>query len=282
MRTFSFIDETRGAMRDARAEGKTIGFVPTMGALHEGHLSLVREAKREADYTAVSIFVNPAQFGEGEDLDRYPRTIEKDSGLLVSEGVDLLFLPAEKLMYPEGNDTRVVPGEVASHLEGAKRPDHFQGICTIVLKLFNIIEPDIAFFGQKDAQQFAVLSKMTKDLDIPVDMRECPIVREDDGLALSSRNRYLSEKERVAAPVFFNSLMEAEKVVIAGERNSKTIKSLMIDIISRERGAKLDYVEIVDANDFSIIENLQSEVYILVAGYIGDTRLIDNVRIRIN
>jgi pantoate--beta-alanine ligase len=282
MRTFSSIDETRGAVRDARAEGKTIGFVPTMGALHEGHLSLVREAKREADYTVVSIFVNPAQFVGGEDLDRYPRTTVKDSGLLVSEGADLLFLPDEKLMYPEGNDTRVVPGKAASHLEGAKRPGHFQGVCTIVLKLFNIIEPDKAFFGQKDAQQFAVLNKMTKDLDIPVEMRECPIVREDDGLALSSRNRYLSGKERAAAPVFYNSLKEAEKAVIAGERNSKAIKFLMVDIISRERGAKLDYVEIVDANDFSIIENLQSEVYILVAGYIGDTRLIDNIRIRVN
>lgn len=282
MRTFSSIDETRGAVRNARAEGKTIDFVPTMGALHEGHLSLVREAKREADYTAVSIFVNPAQFGEGEDLDRYPRTTEKDSGLLVSEGVDLLFLPDEKLMYPEGNDTRVIPGDAASRLEGARRPDHFAGVCTIVLKLFNIIEPDIAFFGQKDAQQFVVLSKMVNDLDVPVEMRECPIVREDDGLALSSRNRYLSDNERAAAPVFYSSLMEAEKAVTAGERNSKVIKALMVDIINRERGAKLDYVEIVDVNDFSVIENLPGEVYILVAGYIGDTRLIDNIRIKIN
>ena len=282
MYTFSSIDEMRGEVRDARAKGKTVGFVPTMGALHEGHLSLVREAKREADYTVVSIFVNPAQFSEGEDLDRYPRTMEKDSGLLVSEGVDFLFLPAEKLMYPEGNDTRVVPGEVASRLEGAKRPGHFQGVCTIVLKLFNIIEPDIAFFGQKDAQQFAVLNKMVSDLDVPVKMKECPIVREDDGLALSSRNLYLSEKERTAAPIFYNSLMEAEKAVIAEERNAKAIKSLMVDIIGREREAKLDYVEVVDVNDFSIIENLPGEVYILVAGYIGDTRLIDNIRFRIN
>ncbi len=281
MKVCDSIGTARQILEEAKKAGKTIGFVPTMGALHEGHLSLVKQSRKQADFTAVSIFVNPAQFGEGEDLDKYPRTIAKDSKLLEEHGVDLLFLPTERTMYPEGFDSWVTPAQVASPLEGKRRPGHFKGVCTVVLKLFNIVQPDYAFFGQKDAQQFAVLEKMIIDLDLPLKMVRCPIVRESDGLAMSSRNRYLSPEERKAALIFYKALKRAEAHVLEHDMEINEIKKIITSYVETEPLARLDYFEIVKPDDFSVIEIASGQVYILIAGYIGQTRLIDNLLVEI-
>ena len=273
--------EVRDIVSQARRDGKTIGFVPTMGALHDGHLSLVRRSNAEAGFTVVSIFVNPSQFGPNEDFNKYPRDIEKDSSFLENT-VDLLFYPDVSEIYPDGFSTWIKPGKPARILEGKKRPGHFQGVCTVVLKLFEIVRPDIAYFGQKDAQQFVVLDRMVKDFNMPIKMVECPIVRECDGLAMSSRNAYLNKHERSAAIIYNKALQEALKLIESGERNVSAVVEQIRKTIAEEPLARLDYAEIVDSMNFQKIRRLRGTVYILITGFMGTTRLIDNIKVSID
>jgi pantoate--beta-alanine ligase len=275
-------DDLKAAVSDARRKGKTIGFVPTMGALHRGHISLVERSKKETGFTVISIFVNPSQFGPNEDFNKYPRDIEKDRALLEEAGADLIFFPDSHEIYPEGFSTWVEPGEPARILEGERRPGHFRGVCTVVLKLFEIVRPDSAFFGQKDAQQFAVLDRMVKDFNLPLRMVECPIVRDHDGLALSSRNAYLNETERRAAVIYHKSLQNASELIENGERKAEAIIESIKRTVETEPLAKLDYAEIVDAEAFKKIADMHGTIYILIAGFMGATRLIDNVKISLD
>jgi pantoate--beta-alanine ligase len=275
-------DDLKAAVSDARRKGKTIGFVPTMGALHRGHISLVERSKKETGFTVISIFVNPSQFGPKEDFNKYPRDIEKDRALLEEAGADLIFFPDSHEIYPEGFSTWVEPGEPAKILEGERRPGHFRGVCTVVLKLFEIVRPDSAFFGQKDAQQFVVLDRMVRDFNMPVRMVECPIVRDYDGLALSSRNAYLNETERRAAVIYHKSLQNASELIENGERKAEAIIESIKRTVETEPLAKLDYAEIVDAEAFKKIADLHGTIYILIAGFMGATRLIDNIKISLD
>lgn len=277
MKTIVRIPEMKEVARELRAQAKKIGFVPTMGFLHEGHLSLIRECQRAADATVVSIFVNPLQFGPKEDFKEYPRDLERDAGLLEAEGVDFLFYPEASEMYPKGFRTMVEVIGLQDKLCGRSRPGHFRGVCTVVLKLFHIVQPDIALFGQKDAQQALILQKMVKDLDLDVDIRVLPIVRESDGLALSSRNTYLDVKERQAALVLRKSLVEAERMFEAGERRAGVILAKMKELVSQEPLARIDYVEIVDLEELDPVETIDRDVLVALAVYIGRTRLIDNI-----
>ncbi len=263
-----------------RTAGRTIGFVPTMGYLHEGHLSLVRGSKKRCGATIVSIFVNPAQFGPGEDLQRYPRDLERDAAMLEREGVDTLFVPAAEDVYPPGYRTHVEVHGLQDRLCGRTRPGHFRGVATIVLKLFNIVRPDVAFFGAKDAQQAVIIEKMARDLDLDVEIAVGPIVREPDGLAMSSRNAYLSPDERRAATVLSRSLAEAERLVRAGERDAARLMDRVKDVIAGEPLARLDYAEIVEAGTLEPVVEVRGETLILLAVVIGRARLIDNARIR--
>ena len=271
------IAEITAAVKEMKAKGLTIGFVPTMGFLHEGHLSLVKECRRSAAVVVASIFVNPLQFGPKEDFRQYPRDLEKDARLLEREKVDYLFAPDDLEMYPEGYKTTVEVRDLEDRLCGRSRPGHFKGVATVVLKLFNIIQPDMAFFGQKDAQQALILQKMVQDLDLDVKIRIMPIIREQDGLAMSSRNIYLSEKERRAAPILAESLKEARLMFEAGERRPAEIIGRMRDLIMREPLATLDYVEIVDLDELNPAAAIGGDVLVAVAVYIGRTRLIDNI-----
>lgn len=252
-----------------------------MGFLHEGHLSLIRQSKKTCDVTIVSIFVNPAQFGPSEDFNSYPRNAERDFELLETEVVDYLFLPSTEEIYPKNFQTFVNVENVTKNLEGEFRPTHFRGVATVVLILLNCVQPDFAFFGQKDAQQLAVIKQMVKDLNLEVEIISCPIVRERDGLAMSSRNVYLAPLERKEAIVLNQSLEFAKKNVSAGERRVSTLLSEMNELFSRVPSAKLDYIKIVEANTFEIADELKSggEYYVLVACKIGKTRLIDNILI---
>ncbi|RMF99651.1 MAG: pantoate--beta-alanine ligase [Planctomycetota bacterium] len=273
------IAELRSRVRKAKSEGKKVGFVPTMGALHEGHLSLVRASTAECDATVVSIYVNPTQFGRGEDFDRYPRTLPRDIELLTPLGVDWVFAPSDAEMYPEGFDTWVTVGKVAEPWEGACRPGHFRGVATVVLKLFTMVEPDIAYFGEKDYQQLAVVRRMTIDLNLPVEIRGCPIVREPDGLAMSSRNQYLDEQQRQEALVLSQSLKLASDMVARGETDAAQIIAEMERHIRSARSARIDYVAIVDPETFESVGRVDRPVQALLAVRIGDTRLIDNARL---
>jgi pantoate--beta-alanine ligase len=273
--------EVREIISQARKNGKTIGFVPTMGALHEGHLSLVKRSNAETGFTVVSIFVNPSQFGPNEDFKKYPRDLEKDRSFL-EKTVDLLFYPDVSEIYPEGFSTWVKPGKPARILEGKRRPGHFQGVCTVVLKLFEIVRPDIAYFGQKDAQQFVVLDRMVKDFNMPIKMIECPIIREKDGLAMSSRNAYLNKDERSVAVIYSKALQEALKLIESGERKAAAVIELIRKTVENEPLARLDYAEIVDSVYFKKIKNLRGTVYILITGFLGTTRLIDNIKVSID
>ena len=263
--------------RQAQRNGKTLGFVPTMGALHEGHLSLVRSSKARCDVTAVSIFVNPLQFGPSEDLAKYPRNLEGDARLLDGLGVDLLFIPSVDEMYPEGAKTYVLVDELSDKLDGASRPGHFRGVATVVTKLFDIIRPDQAFFGQKDAAQVAVLRKMVDDLNLDVELVVCPIVREADGLAMSSRNAYLTSQQRQQALVLRRSLMRVQAAAEAGERDAAKLMEIGRQTISEEPGARLDYLAIVDPNTLDPVADISHGALVAVAAYVGTTRLIDNV-----
>jgi len=256
--------------------GKSVGCVPTMGSLHEGHLSLVRESVRTTDRTVVTIFVNPAQFAPGEDFEKYPRDYDRDIGLLEREGVDIVFLPEMDDIYPPGYKTYVEVFDLQKRLCGVSRPTFFRGVCTVVLKLFNIIQPDRAFFGRKDAQQAIILKRMVKDLNLDVVIDVLPIVRDRDGLALSSRNAYLKENERDAALTLSRSLQAAENLIGEGERSAEKIGSVMSGMIESVPGTRIDYVEIVDAEDLMPLDTLHSEVLIALAVFVGKTRLIDN------
>ncbi len=264
-----------------KRRGKTIGLVPTMGYLHQGHLSLVRIAKKKAEVVAVSIFVNPTQFGPKEDFAKYPRDFKRDRLLLKQEGCDLVFIPSVRDMYPEGYLTYVDVREITGRLEGASRPGHFCGVTTVVAKLFNVVQPDVAVFGQKDAQQAVVLKKMVDDLNYGIRMIIAPTVREKDGLALSSRNTYLSPQERKQAVVLYRSLWEARRLIRAGEKNVRRIMAHIRDIISRQSSARPEYVAVTDARTLAPLRKLQGEVLISLAVWFGKTRLIDNIKIKV-
>ena len=276
MNLCSTILEARAACRDARAGRKRLGLVPTMGALHEGHLSLVRAARAQCDAVAVSIFVNPTQFGPTEDLSKYPRQFDRDRGLLEKEGVEILFAPSVEEIYPEGCVTWVVVEGLSEKLDGRSRPGHFRGVTTVVSKLLHILEPEAAFFGQKDAAQLAVIRRMVRDLNFSVEIVACPIVREPDGLAMSSRNAYLNREERVRALVLQRSLQRAEREFQAGERVAARLISAAKEVLAGEPRVELDYFEIVDPDTLDPIEHISQKTLVAVAAYVGSTRLIDN------
>ncbi len=271
------ISEVREQVAGARKEGKTVGLVLTMGALHEGHLTLVRRAREQCDFVGVSIFVNPTQFGPSEDFNRYPRTLDSDSSLCNEAGVDLIFAPDVHEMYAEGFDTWVEVGGVSRMLEGESRPTHFRGVATVCLKLFNIFQPDRAYYGQKDYQQLQVIRKMARDLNLPLEVVSVEIVRESDGLAMSSRNRYLSFDERKAALILSKSLDEAKSAFDSGERNMDAISSLVQARLDSESLAKTEYAVIVDAETLLPVEAITRPAVVLLAVRIGATRLIDNM-----
>lgn len=265
--------------REAAVAQRVIGLVPTMGALHEGHLSLVREAKGQCSPVIVSIFVNPTQFGPGEDLQKYPRNLERDCALLESLGVDYIFAPEAAEIYPRDFRTIVRVEGLSDKLEGHIRPGHFQGVCTIVLKLFEIVRPRFAYFGRKDAQQARIIRQMVRDLNLDAEIQVCPIVRETDGLAMSSRNAYLNSSERQAASVLYRSLEAARRKLNSGVRAASEILEIVRSTVRSERLAKLDYAELVDADSFEPLDFARAPALLLIAARIGETRLIDNLSI---
>ncbi len=268
--------EMSSRIDDLRAQGKKIGLVPTMGALHLGHLSLAIASKNECDVTVVSDFVNPTQFAPGEDYEQYPRNLDADITLLSQIGSDFIFAPSPSAMYPRGFDANVHVGGVSKTLEGEFRPTHFDGVCTVVLKLFNITRADVAYFGQKDYQQVCVVRKMVADLNVPTQIAMRPIIRERDGLAMSSRNRYLSDNERQQALVLSRSLDKAEELIKGGERETSVVLEAMRAIIETAPDAKIDYLRIGDPDSLEPMERIAGNVVILEAVRIGSTRLIDN------
>lgn len=271
------IEALQELISEARSIGKSIGFVPTMGFLHEGHLALMERARQENDLVVTSVFVNPTQFGPNEDLEAYPRNPGKDQALMAGVGVDVAFFPAVETLYPSGYSTFVnVEGSLTLGLCGASRPGHFKGVATIVAKLLNLVQPHRAYFGQKDAQQVAVIRRMVMDLNIPVEIIPCPIVREADGLAMSSRNTYLSPAERQQALVLSQSLKAAEAAVAAGERQADALELLIRKTIEKAPSAEVDYVQIVDAHTLTPVVQLKGSVLIALAVKIGKPRLIDN------
>jgi pantoate--beta-alanine ligase len=271
------IDDMRVASREARQTKKRLGFVPTMGALHEGHLSLVRAAKAKSDVVAVSIFVNPLQFGPSEDLAKYPRSFERDRELLEKEAVDFLFAPKPEEMYPAGAVTYVTVEGLSEKLCGKSRPSHFRGVTTVVAKLFHIVEPDLAFFGQKDAAQTTIIRRMVRDLNLPVEIIACPIVREPDGLAMSSRNAYLNPQERKSALVLHRALTQLKNRFDQGQRNAATLTQTARGVLAMESTVRLDYLEIVDPATLDPMQELTSPALVAVAAFVGTTRLIDNI-----
>jgi pantoate--beta-alanine ligase len=275
------IADLRAALDAERAAGRRVGFVPTMGYLHDGHASLIRQARARSDVVVVSIFVNPLQFGAGEDLDAYPRDLGGDSRLAEANGADLLFTPAVDEMYPAPVQTTVSVAGVSEPLEGASRPTHFAGVATVVAKLFSIVGPCAAYFGEKDFQQLAVIRRMVSDLSMPVDVVGCPTRREPDGLAMSSRNVYLSADEREAAPVVHRALQAGAASILAGERDPAAVRSLMAGIIEAEPLARLDYAEVVDAASFTVPDPLAGSLRLLAAVRFGRARLIDNVGVTV-
>ncbi len=277
MRIAHTIVQARKEIAKAREAHKTIGFVPTMGYLHEGHLSLIGIAKKYSDYIVVSIFVNPTQFGPHEDFSTYPRDFERDSKLCESRGTDLIFAPSVEEMYPQASAIRLEIAELADHLCGARRPGHFNGVMLVVAKLFNIIQPDVAVFGQKDAQQLFIIRRLVEDLNFPVKIITAPTVREKDGLAMSSRNMYLSPKEREQSTVLYRALQQAKKLVQTGERKAQKIRTEIEKLICSVSEAKIDYIEIVDTQHLQPLESLEGQVLIALAVYFGKARLIDNI-----
>ncbi len=263
--------------RKIREEGKTISFVPTMGYFHPGHLSLMRQAGKDGDVLVVSIFVNPTQFGAGEDYERYPRDIERDKRLAEEEGVDIIFAPSAKEMYPERYSTFIEVKKLTESLCGRSRPGHFRGVATVVTKLFNIVKPSLAYFGQKDAQQALIIKRMVNDLNMDIEIHLLPIIRDKDGLALSSRNEYLNPEERRTAPVLYRALQEAQRMLDSGESNSREIIRRMEEIVERERLAKIDYISIVDGETLEDRERIEGKILLALAVWIGKTRLIDNI-----
>lgn len=286
MHILSGIQETRDALRDLRKAGGaalrpqdtgSLGFVPTMGALHAGHRALVEAARQRCSAVVVSIFVNPTQFAPNEDFSRYPRTLDDDCRMLQSAGVDLVFTPSAETMYPPGASTFVDVEEVGGRLDGASRPGHFRGVATVVSKLFHIVQPDFAFFGQKDAAQVAVLRRMVRDLNFPVTLVVCPTVREADGLALSSRNRYLSPQQRLHALSLSRALQAAALRAQQGETNADRLAHAMRSALQQEPSLRIDYVAVVDADSLLPVADVRHGALLAVAAYVGNTRLIDNL-----
>jgi pantoate--beta-alanine ligase len=280
MQVLRRIDEPRAFARACKARGERVGLVPTMGYLHEGHLSLVREARERADRVMVTLFVNPTQFGPREDLARYPRDFERDQALCAQAGVDALFAPKAEEMYPPGHATRVeVSGPLTTGLCGASRPGHFSGVATVVTKLFSLCEPDVAVFGQKDAQQAAVIRRFTADLNLPVEIVVAPIVREADGLAMSSRNVYLSADERAQAPVLKRALDRASASFAAGVRDANALVGIMLDTLASAPLCRPDYAACVDDATLEPLTRIERPALLALAAFFGTTRLIDNVRL---
>jgi pantoate--beta-alanine ligase len=277
MRILTTISEMRAACRAARSQGKRLGLVPTMGALHDGHRSLVRAARAGCATVAASIFVNPTQFGPNEDLAKYPRSFEPDCELLEREEVDLLFSPSVEQMYPEGAVTWVTVEELSGKLDGRSRPGHFRGVATVVAMLCQIVEPDAAFFGQKDAAQLAIVRRMVRDLHMPTEIVACPIVREADGLAMSSRNSYLDAQQRKQALVLYRSLTRVNEWVNRGERNAARLIAVARKEFAAESSVRLDYFEIVNPETLDAVEDVSRGALVAVAAHLGTTRLIDNI-----
>jgi pantoate--beta-alanine ligase len=277
MKLFATIPDVRAALSDARMNRKRVGLVPTMGALHEGHLSLVRAAKKRCDAVVASIFVNPTQFGPTEDLAKYPRPMERDRELLEEEGVDILFAPSVEEVYGSGSITWVLVEGISEKLDGRSRPGHFRGVATVVAKLFNIIQPQSAFFGQKDAAQLAAIRRMVLDLNFPVEIIAVAIVREPDGLAMSSRNAYLSPEERGRALVLQRSLRRAEAEFQFGQRIAAKLISAALEVLASEPQVAVDYLEVVNPDTLEPVDQITQATLMAVAGYVGTTRLIDNV-----
>jgi pantoate--beta-alanine ligase len=277
LKVITTIEEMRAASRALRGAGKRLGLVPTMGALHEGHLSLVRMARAQCDVVAASIFVNPTQFGPNEDLAKYPRPFERDREMLEREGVELVFAPTVEEMYPAGAVTWVTVEGLSGKLDGRSRPGHFRGVTTVVAKLFHIVEPDAAFFGQKDAAQLAVIRRMVRDLNFAVEIVACPIVREADGLAMSSRNAYLDAKQRREALVLRRSLGRVEKLARSGEWDAAKLVAVGRAEMASEKSVQLDYFEIVNPETLDPVADVSAGALVAVAAHVGTTRLIDNV-----
>lgn len=276
IKVVSTVNETRAQVKEWRKQGLTVGLVPTMGYLHEGHQSLIKKAVEENDKVVVSVFVNPIQFAPNEDLETYPRDLEADTKLCDSTGADLIFHPTPEEMYPEGFSTHIQMDNLTKELCGKTRPTHFGGVCTVVGKLFNIVQPDKAYFGQKDAQQLAIIKRMVRDLNFDIEIIGCPIIREPDGLAKSSRNTYLNADERKAALILSKSIELGKQLVAEGERDAQSIIKAMTDKINTEPLARIDYVNVVDALNIEPLDTLKGEVLVAIAVYIGKTRLIDN------
>lgn len=279
METIHTVAWMKQVAADGRRNDRILGFVPTMGALHEGHLSLIRAAQKQCSPVVVSIFVNPKQFGPSEDYQKYPRTLEADRAALQSLGVDYLFAPPAEEIYPPGFRTAVVVEGLSERLEGRSRPGHFRGVTTVVLKLFEIVQPRFAFFGRKDAQQARIIRQMAGDLNLDAEIVLCPIVRELDGLAFSSRNRYLKEADRRAATALYRSLDAVRRDIAAGERDAAQLLVALRRVIDAEPTVSLDYAEIVDADTFEPVARLRKTCFVLVAARVGGTRLIDNALI---
>ena len=274
MKIVRSIQEMKSLRRQCQG---TVGFVPTMGYLHDGHLQLVRNAKMENSVAVASIFVNPTQFAPNEDFNAYPRDLERDCQMLESVGADIVFVPADTDMYPQGYNTWVIVQGITQYLEGRSRPTHFQGVTTVCNKLFNIVQPDRAYFGQKDAQQALVIQKMVRELDMNLEIIVCPTVRESDGLAMSSRNTYLTPQERPAANVLYESLMLAQDMYNQGERAARKIKAAMVELVSKAPGAYIDYISIADIETLADVEEISGKVLVSMAVRIGKPRLIDNI-----
>ncbi len=281
MKTIEKISRMSTLAKMMKKEGKSIGFVPTMGYLHEGHMSLVRTAKKHTDVAVMSIFVNPVQFAPGEDFEKYPRDLRRDEVLARDGGVDVIFYPSLKDMYPEDYATYVTVEKLTDTLCGKSRPGHFKGVATVVTKLFNIVKPDVAYFGQKDMQQALVIGKMVLDLNMGIEIKIMPIVREKDGLAMSSRNMFLSETERKDAPILYQSLKNAENLIKQGERDAKKIVKTVEDMIRQKPAARIDYVKALDAKELKEVKVVSDEIMVALAVFFGQTRLIDNIIITV-
>lgn len=277
MKIVKTVDEVRKEVKQWRKEGLTVGLVPTMGYLHEGHGSLIKKAVEQNDRVVVSVFVNPTQFGPNEDLEAYPRDIDRDAALCEELGANLIFHPEPEEMYGPGFCTHVNMDVLTETLCGASRPVHFGGVCTVCSKLFNIVGPDRAYFGQKDAQQLAIIKRMVADMNMDLEIVGCPIIREEDGLAKSSRNTYLNAEERKAALVLSRSIFLADEMIKSGERSAAAIKKAMTEMIEAEPLARIDYVEAVDGLTMQPVEEIKEPALIAIAVYIGKTRLIDNL-----
>ena len=279
MNELTTIPELRAWVRSQRAAGRRIGLVPTMGYLHEGHLTLVDEASRRADAVILTIFVNPLQFGPGEDLGRYPRDLPRDRALAHARGADAIFVPSADVMYPPGSEIRVVPGRTADRWEGAARPGHFAGVLTVVAKLFHLIEPDLACFGQKDIQQLTLVKRMVRDLDWPLEIVEVPTVREADGLALSSRNAYLSPEDRARAVVLSRSLEAAHRAFCEGERRAAVLEQRMRQELSTEPQVAVEYIAIAEPEALEPVTTVDGRTVVAIAARVGKARIIDNIRL---